>query len=1358
MEIRSQRRLETTEDISGQVLSHNSVPGSVGSRVSKPSSKVLSAKAQLMRAKLKEMQAKHELEAAELGLKIAEIDEEAHDCGDAGRDNVPVEKEEQLSRFMEDCHRMNGTCLTKEVDEKKAQLAYKERLELPKVEISFFDGNPGDYWRFSKEIEYYIESRVKNNSQRLLYLLYYCRGRAKSAIQDCVVLPPDSAYPRARQILYDLFGETHVVARARIDRLLKGLKPMAEDGEALSLLAIEMQNCHIALTEMNYTAVLNSVATMERIVRVLPVAVRRNWAQFADRKLQEGNEPLFHDLCQFVAKEARVARSRYGHLVRESFSRPDKFNNSNGPHRQPDQFRMASFGVQGTSVSAVGKQCILCNVNHQTDSCQKFLNLNVPERWRCARRNRACYLCLRVGHRVNNCTSSIRCVNSGCQKKHHPLLHSEAMSQKPPETGMCAASVHNDSKVMLGVVPARVRGKSVEVITYAFLDCGSDTTLISSDLVESLKLETTKVSMSLATVNGTNLIDSSLSSFDVLPFDGSETIRIEKAFSVPRLPVRAPEISLCSRAQHWPHLRDLPLVGVANKEVSLLIGCDVPEAHWALEQRTGKRKQPYALRTLLGWVIRGPLEENGLGEAKVNCTQLLENDINKQLERLYHAEFSDVENLERAYSMDDWKAINIVTASSGIVDGHFVVPLPWKIETKMTENNFPLARQRLLYLGRRLGRDNVLHERYTAAMNRNIGKGYVSEVDVDQLRVDYSPKWYLPHHPVVNPKKPKKLRVVLDCAAKFQGVSLNDRLLSGPDWASELIGVLLRFRMEPIAVVADVEDMFMQVRVPLQDRGALHFLWWPDGNTDLKPNGYQMNWHPFGASFSAFCADFTLQKTASENALKFIEVTGWQKHLQQQSGPLMRPNVRLTYETLIVVTSADLMSGGTQGTDARRRYLSNWCTAIRYYCLQSNAGNRQGNTIPSECPKPRGIVKPRLGSLPQRRRMKSEFHPTRPPEILYECNDCNVVHSSRSTPDHSLGNCYRPTDRLSAKGLLQVLFRKGLGWDEKREEELETWGRLKSELEALCSIQTDRCFKPIGSKARRVTRFRCAVCCFINCSLSALYTLIGMASANGGVSEDTECKDLVDMTSKDYYFDSCAHFGIYEKMLKDKTRTLIYRSALMHNNRLVRDKVILDVGCETDLLCLFTIKAEAKHPIGIEGSNIIGQAAEVVKANSKSDRITLVKSKVEEVELLNGFSRVDITSDWMGYCLFYESTLNTVQYARNKWLAPGGLIRPDLATLYVCAIEHRQHKGEKINWWDSVYGFGMSCIRNVALSEPLVDVMVANELSRRRWPLGVVEKLVASRDGLVRTVITRTKDGLIRRDIRKVCLLVGAVS
>lgn len=197
-----------------------------------------------------------------------------------------------------------------------------------------------------------------------------------------------------------------------------------------------------------------------------------------------------------------------------------------------------------------------------------------------------------------------------------------------------------------------------------------------------------------------------------------------------------------------------------------------------------------------------------------------------------------------------------------------------------------------------------------------------------------------------------------------------------------------------------------------------------------------------------------------------------------------------------------------------------------------------------------------------------------------------------------------------------------------------------------------------------------------------------------------------DMTSKDYYFDSYAHFGIHEEMLKDEVRTLTYRNSMYHNKHLFKDKVVLDVGCGTGILCMFAAKAGAKKVIGIECSNIVDHARNIIKANHFEDVVELIKGKVEEVTLPDGIEKVDIImSEWMGYCLFYESMLNTVLYARDKWLAPGGLIFPDKATLYVCAIEDRQYKDQKINWWENVYGFDMSCVKKVAIGEPLVDVV-----------------------------------------------------
>ncbi|KAI5123903.1 hypothetical protein M0805_005719 [Coniferiporia weirii] len=194
------------------------------------------------------------------------------------------------------------------------------------------------------------------------------------------------------------------------------------------------------------------------------------------------------------------------------------------------------------------------------------------------------------------------------------------------------------------------------------------------------------------------------------------------------------------------------------------------------------------------------------------------------------------------------------------------------------------------------------------------------------------------------------------------------------------------------------------------------------------------------------------------------------------------------------------------------------------------------------------------------------------------------------------------------------------------------------------------------------------------------------------------------MTSKDYYADSYAHFGIHEEMLKDSVRTGSYRAAIVNNPHLFKGKTVLDVGCGTGILSMFAAKAGAAHVVGIDMSNIIDQAQKIIEANGFKDTITLVKGKLEESEL--PIQQFDIIiSEWMGYFLLYESMLDTVLLARDKFLKPDGLIFPDNATMYLAAIEDQDYKEEKINFWDNVYGFDYSCIKDIALREPLVDTV-----------------------------------------------------
>ncbi|KAI8955749.1 S-adenosyl-L-methionine-dependent methyltransferase [Xylaria longipes] len=199
---------------------------------------------------------------------------------------------------------------------------------------------------------------------------------------------------------------------------------------------------------------------------------------------------------------------------------------------------------------------------------------------------------------------------------------------------------------------------------------------------------------------------------------------------------------------------------------------------------------------------------------------------------------------------------------------------------------------------------------------------------------------------------------------------------------------------------------------------------------------------------------------------------------------------------------------------------------------------------------------------------------------------------------------------------------------------------------------------------------------------------ISEAAGKGKAKDGVEYKE----DESKYYWESYAGVDIHETMLKDTVRTDAYRDFIYNNKHLFAGKTVLDIGCGTGILSMFCARAGASRVLAVDASDIIFKAQENIYRAGLSGTITTLHGKMEEVTL--PVDQVDIiVSEWMGYCLLFEAMLPSVLYARDKYLAPGGLMVPSHTNMWVAPVSDPvwvSENGEA--FWADVYGFDMSAM------------------------------------------------------------------
>ena len=790
------------------------------------------------------------------------------------------------------------------------------RIRMPKHEIECFSGDATQYMIFKGSIEEIMQAGSLSYVEKLHYLYQYTRGEPRELVKAALCMEPEKGYEEIWKWYEDKYGAPERIGAEFIDKLLAHPHVARDDVEGLKSFAVALRLTKNVVDRIPYgQSELGHPKTIRALVAKLSYGLQERWRRLYTTRIEVGDSVRFEDLVEFVEREVRMdSNPLYGKQAMEKAS-VDQFGRVSQARRRVAVNTISYESDDGEKYNGTGretnaKQCVCCDGVHQLAFCAIFKRMSCDQRWQLVKNKQVCFICLRGGHRGSNCPLAKQC--SSCKRYHHDLLHQDRGVGNQSRLGIDRGNSQKEGRWNFGgrddsvteinngrtsypvsstnyreretieprvvisrvcaidgtviggmaVLPVVIRGESgTDAITAAFMDQGSAVSFCTYKLLDKLGIgvdQTGRVSLWTETMHGSKSERVALvTGLMVRGREEREWVALPPVYVVERIPINENDAMRAGDVKSWSHLQDL--IVEYEDEIGLMIGSNAVGALEPLETRAAPVVgDPYAVRTRLGWSVMGLIGSSKSRRVAAHRVRLDYQEIKVLINEAFESGFEGLHEERRGLSQEDERWYDIVERGCKKVDGHYEIPLPLRgpIET-LPASKFS-AIKRAEGLRRKFRRDDDLNRMYSEGVKEMIDKGYAEKVHGGEG------VWYLPHFAVHHPAKPNKVRVVFDCAAKVRGTSLNDILLSGPDLATLLVDVLLRFRKGKYAFTADVNAMFHQVRVPKEQRNLFRFFWWDNDGTIGQMKEHRMAVHLFGACSSPSIANYALKRVADD--------------------------------------------------------------------------------------------------------------------------------------------------------------------------------------------------------------------------------------------------------------------------------------------------------------------------------------------------------------------------------------------------------------------------------------------------------------------------------------------------------------
>ncbi|XP_058816425.1 uncharacterized protein LOC131679707 [Topomyia yanbarensis] len=908
-----------------------------------------------------------------------------------------------------------------------------------------------------------------SNEENMLRLRKCLKGEALNRVR-CELLHPCNV-ASVMSTLKMLYGKPEAIIQAVIQKVRDLPAPRVEKLETLVDFALSVKNLCATIQACEISDYMYSSSLRYELVERLPPGLKLEWA----RSTRGNPVPTLLEFSTWLYVMAEDASAVMG-------------TQNNGP-KDESKVRSRRENVLNVHIESDKKQpynptrdkkdfsqsCRVCKGTcSSVAKCERFSEFSYDSRWATIKELKLCRKCLQ---RHNSpCKLKRTCGINGCTYLHHPLLHGSKKSESEtitsgPSTSLIpggklesSVNVHQTktSGVLLRFVPVVLYGPSKELHTYAFIDDGSELTLLEQGLADELGVSGQIAPLCLKWTGGTKRVECKSQKVS-LQISGTSNKSMRHALSdartVNKLELRPQTMIISELQKRFRHLEGLPIESYSDTAPRILIGVDHAKLGHVTKSREGKTKEPVAVKTCLGWCVYGYVAHISSSTGVVNnhmldicsCNQENGDYLHKAMKEYFSLDSMGVVKSGKVLmSTEDERALQMLDTLTHRKGDKYESGLLWKYDGVRLPNNKAMALKRWECLEHRLQNDPHLAEVLNTKIADYICKGYIRKLTDAELTIQHPRVWYLPVFPVVNPNKPAKTRLVWDAAAKAYDVSLNSVLLKGPDFLASLLSVLIKFREHRIAVCGDLREMYHQVLMREEDQHCQRFFWGREESTG-GPNVYIMQVMTFGACCSPSTAQYVKNKHAKLYENEFPAAV--HAIVKQHYVDDMLISVETEEEAISLVHDIKMIH--QEGGFEMRNWLSNSSTVLLSLNekLVTNKNLNVNDGLPTE-------------------KILGMWWDTE--------NDCITFKLSSKCQEDLLSGQRRPTKRealrmlilmydpcgfiahflMYLKVLLQDIWRSGIGWNDKIEEnEFEKWLLWLKVLFKVEEVEIPRCFR-----------------------------------------------------------------------------------------------------------------------------------------------------------------------------------------------------------------------------------------------------------------------------------------------------------